>query len=343
MIKKLEELIKKPVALGIVAGLVGIILGLLWGWYLQPVQWTDASPAMLHPGYQEEYLRMAIDSYGRNPDPALALRRYQAVGANAPTILATIVANPGSQSQEILNFVNLVQSQGTTTATPASGGGQTQGGISVLSYLLIAGGVIVVGAVAFFLIRLLRPLTKKGGELTPAQQAQQMDREATKEKTDYTTAGTEEPPIFQVLTTYLVGDELYNQFFEINSPEGTYIGQCGVEISDTIPVFEKPKRVRGIGVWLFSVKYNETTTAILMTPDGFNKESLRESLQKKGEPIMVEPNQIVEIETRALKMHVRVAEVKYGQGTSEGAEPEEMYFNRLTLELAAWPKVVPPE
>jgi hypothetical protein len=333
--KKLEELIKKPVALGVVAGLVGIVLGLLWGWYLQPVEWTDASPAMLHPSYQEDYLRMAIDSYGRNPDPALALRRYQSLGASAPTIMATIVANPGSQSQEILSFVTLVQSQGATV-TPTASGGSTQGGTSILSYVLIAVGVIVVGAVAFFLIRLLRPLIKKGGELTPAQQAQQMDREVA--KTNFAETN-EESPVFQVLTTYVVGDDLYTQSFDINSGEGTYLGQCGVEISDTVPVFDKPKRVRGVGVWLFGLKYNETTTAILMTPDGYNKESLREVLQKKGEPIMVEPNQIVEIETRALKMHVRVAEVKYGQGTS----PEETYFNRLTLELAAWPKIVAPE
>jgi hypothetical protein len=334
---KLQEIVKRPVVLGVLAGLVGIILGLIWGWYLQPVEWTDASPAMLHSSYQEDYLRMAIDSYGKVPDPALALRRYQALGDAGPTVLATIAANPGSQSPDIvLNFVRVVQPQGTT-ATPAATE-PAQGGTSVLSYVLIAAAVIVVGVVAFFLIRLMRPLTKKGGELTPAQQAQQMDREATKAKTDYTQTN-EEPPVFQVLSTYVVGDDLYTQSFDINSADGVYLGQCGVEISDTVPVFDKPKRVRGVGVWLFGLKYNETTTAILMTPDGYNKESLRESLQKKGEPIMVEPNQIVEIETRALKMHVTVKEVKYGQGTS----PEETYFNRLTLELAAWPKIVAPE
>jgi hypothetical protein len=338
--KKIEEIVKRPVVLGVLAGLVGIILGLLWGWYLQPVQWTDASPAMLHSSYQEDYLRMAIDSYGKVPDQSLALRRYQALGEAGPSLMATIASNPGSQNPEvILSFVRAVQPQGATP-TPSGGGGQAQGsgGASVLSYVLIAAGVLAVGAVAFFLIRLMRPLVKKGGELTPAQQAQQIDREASKTPTELV-AASEEQPVFHMFTTYVVGDELYNQFFEINSAEGTYIGQCGVEISDTIPVFEKPKRVRGIGVWLFSVKHNETTTAILMTPDGYNKEALREQLQKKGEPIMVEPNQVVEIETRALKMHVRVSEVKYGQGTSE----EETYFNRLTLELAAWPKIVAPE
>ncbi len=334
--KRIEELAKKPVVLGVLAGLVGIILGLLWGWYLQPVEWTDASPAMLHSSYQEDYLRMAIDSYGRVPDQSLALRRYESLGASGPSVLATIVSNPGNQSQEILSFVNMVQAQ-AATATPDGGGEPAQGGTSLLSYLLIAGIVIVVGVVGFFVMRLMRPLIKKGGEQTPAQQAQQMDREAAKGPTELTSA-SEEQPVFHMFTTYVVGDELYNQFFEINSAEGTYLGQCGVEVADTIPVFEKPKRVRAVGVWLFSVN-NETTTAILMTPDGYNKAALREQLMKKGEPIMVEPNQVVEIETHALKMHVRVSEVKYGQGTSD----EETYFNRLTLELAAWPKIVAPE
>jgi hypothetical protein len=330
------DILKKPVVMGALAGLLGIILGLVWGWYIQPVEWTDASPALLHSSYQEEYLRMAIDSFGKNQDTLLAQRRFESLGPNAQAILTTIVKNTGSQDPLVISsFVNAVQ-PGGLTATPPSG--QTQGGTSVWSYIIIFVVVIVLGVVAFFLMRLLRPLTKKGAELTPAQQAQQMDREATRTKTDFA-ATNEEPPVFQVLSTYVVGDDLYTQSFDINSAEGTYLGQCGVEISDTVPVFDKPKRVRGVGVWLFGLKYNETTTAILMTPDGYNKESLREQLQKKGEPIMVEPNQIVEIETRALKMHVRIAEVKYGQGTSA----EESYFNRLTIELAAWPKIVAPE
>jgi hypothetical protein len=142
-----------------------------------------------------------------------------------------------------------------------------------------------------------------------------------------------------MLNTYVLGDDLYTHSMDVNSADGTYLGQCGLEISDTVPVFDKPKRVRAIGVWLFGLKYKETTWAILMPPDAYDNTGLRDRLRVKGEPIKVEPNLVIEIETRELKMHVRIVKVEYGQG----ATPEEDYYKNLTLELAVWPKLVTPD
>ena len=337
--EKVVSTLKKPVVLGILAGVIGIILGLIWAWGIQPVQWKDAPPSLLASYYQEEYLRMAIDSYQANNNAEVALRRYQSMGTNGPRVLATIASNPGSQNPTaILNFVNIVQPGGlvgSATPTPA-GGGTTPAASPTVSYIIIAAIVIVVGVIGYFMMRLLRPLIKKTGEMTPAQQAQQWDRET--KKTNYAEMN-EEPPVFQLLNTYAVGDDLYTHSMDVNSADGTYIGQCGLEIADTIPVFDKPKRVRAIATWLFGLKYKETTWAILMPPDAYENAALRDRLRAKGEPIKVEPNLVIEIETRELKMHVRVAEVEYGQG----AMAEEDYFKRLTLELAVWPKIVAPD
>jgi hypothetical protein len=336
--EKVTDILKKPVLSGVLAGIAGIILGLFWAWMVQPVQWVNADPSFLSADYQSDYLRMAIDSYQQNPDGETALRRYKSLGVNGPATLAIINANPGSQKSDAIGaFIKIVEPGGLAAAPSTPAGGGTASSVSpTTSGIIIAVIVIVVGVVGYFVLRLLRPLINKSGEQTPVQQAQQMDRDA--QKTNFSEMN-EEPPIFQMMNTYVVGDDLYTHSMDINSADGTYLGQCGLEIADAIPVFDKPKRVRGIAVWLFGLKYKETTWAILMPPDAYENAALRDRLRVKGEPIKVEPGLVVEIETRELKMHVRIADVEYGQGTTT----DEDYFKRLTLELAVWPKIVAPD
>jgi hypothetical protein len=335
---KVVEALKKPVVIGILAGIVGIILGLVWAWVVQPVEWVNADPSFLSTAYQEDYLRMAIDSYQTDTRADVALRRYESLGVNGPVILSTINSNPGSQKPEaIATFIKAVEPAGlpTTPNTPTAGG-TIPATNQTTSAIIIAVIVVVVGVVGYFILRLLRPTGKKPVEPIPVQHAQQMDHET--QKTNYVEMN-EEAPIFQMMNTYVVGDDLYTHSMDVNGADGTYLGQCGLEIADTIPVFDKPKRVRGIAVWLFGLKYKETTWAILMPPDAYENAALRDRLRVKGEPIKVEPNLVVEIETRELKMHVRVVEVEY----SQGATTDEDYFKRLTLELAVWPKIVAPD
>ncbi len=120
----IKEQSKKPWVM-IVAGLViGLIFGLVYAWAINPVEWTDASIDMLRPDLQEEYLRMAIDSYSVNQDVALAQTRYNAVGENNEVILAQITANPGTQSPESIQaYSTAVQAPpvAAPATTPATG------------------------------------------------------------------------------------------------------------------------------------------------------------------------------------------------------------------------------
>lgn len=333
---KTPGIMNKPLVIGILSIFAGFILGLIWGWVIQPVQWKDADPSYLALGYQEDYLRMAIDSYAVNPDAGAALNRYQAVGVSGIDTLKAIASQPGNQDPvAIMNFINIVQPGGLVTTSTSSTQDDSDMTNTSTSYLIIGAIILVIGFVGYLLARLLRPLVNKSGERTPAQEAQQISNQT--EKTNFAEL-KEEQPIFQMMNTYVLGDDLYTHSMDINSADGTYLGQCGLEIADTIPVFDKPKRVRAIAVWLFGLKYKETIWAILMPPDSYDNETLRDRLRVKGEPIKVDENLVVEIETRELKMHVRVVKVEYGQGST----PDEDYYKNLTLELAVWPKVVNP-
>lgn len=105
-----------------VAGAVGLVVGLLIGWFvigwgLWPVKWVDASPADLQEVWRRDYLRMMIDSYTLLPDNEAAQRRWNELGSEAIQMLNAIAESPGMQSPAAIeNFRQAV------SAPPASEG-----------------------------------------------------------------------------------------------------------------------------------------------------------------------------------------------------------------------------
>lgn len=309
--------------------LMGLAVGLIWAWGIQPVQWKDAVPSLLHPAYREDYLRMAIDSYSINHDAEIALRRYQALGEYGPSTLQSIQANPAGQNPAaILDFSQLVVGGTLVTpsvpsTTPAKAGGG-------MAYLLIGLAVILIGAVAYFGTRLFRS-GRRSGVLTAAQQAQEISRQV--EVIDYAAMG-EEPPLAQFVTTYVLGDDLFDDSFSIETASGEFLGECGIGISETIGVGDSPKRVSALEVWLFDKSDIQTVTKVLMSSHAYNDPHTFARLQAKGEPILVEKGKQIVLETAAIQMIATIADMEYGQS----ALPEDSFFERLTLELAIWPK-----
>src|SRR5512147_1372645 len=91
----LSDTLKRPVVVALLALILGIVLGLVWGWGIQPVEWVDAPVYLLRPDLQDEYLRMTIDSFMVNGDEELAAKRYLDLGANGNSLFDNVKANPG--------------------------------------------------------------------------------------------------------------------------------------------------------------------------------------------------------------------------------------------------------
>jgi hypothetical protein len=142
-----------------------------------------------------------------------------------------------------------------------------------------------------------------------------------------------EGPVAHFMTTYVIGDDLYDDSFSIDDPSGAFLGECGVGISDTIGVGD-PKKVTAFEVWLFDKNDIQTVTKVLMSSHAMNDPLIRQRLASKGEPVLVEPGQQILLETATLQLEARVIEQVYGQG----ALPSGSFFERLTLEIAVWPK-----
>jgi len=329
----IKEQSKKPWVIIVAGLLVGLILGLIYAWAVNPVQWTDAPIDMLRPELQEEYMRMAIDSYSVNQDVAQAQARYNAVGENKELVLAQIEANPGSQSlQSIQAYAAALQAPPVAApgATPEAGGepekavGSAWRWILPLLCLLVLG---VAGVLFYLLYWRNRPEKSAPPESTYTQAS---TRPAA--VPEYSGVG-EEAPMVQFMATYKLGDDLFDDSFSIDSPAGEFLGECGVGISEIIGVGE-PKKVTAFEVWLFDKNDIQTVTKVLMSAHAFLDETIRQRLESKGDPVLAEPGSEVVLETQSLRLVARVVDMAYG----DGALPEQSFLERLLLELAVWPK-----
>jgi hypothetical protein len=341
----IRNMLKRPLIVALLSALVGLVVGLIWAWGIMPVQWTDVPPDKLGSVYQEDYLRMVIDSYGVNQNSRLALMRWEALGPNAPSLLATIVSNAGSQDvSAIVAFSQLVQAPTTgatgetpTEATPTAAASGRVIGSSILTVAAIIIGILAVGGVIYFLFRLLRPMTKRSGEASPARRASDFNKQA--ELTDYSDMGDDQP-VSQFIMTYMFGDEHFDESKSIELPNGEFLGECGVGIAKTIGVgeLESPPRVAAFEVWVFDHVMNKTATKILVSNYAYDNTSFLGDLSAK-ELVLAQPEGRFVLETEALRMFVQIAYMEYGQGPL----PDESYFEHLSLEIAVWPKVLPPQ
>jgi hypothetical protein len=137
------------------------------------------------------------------------------------------------------------------------------------------------------------------------------------------------------MTTYILGDDLYDESFSIDAPGGEFMGEYGVGVSETIGVGD-PKKVAALEVWLFDKNDIKTATKVLMSANAYSDPNIRARLEPKGELVLVESQKQVILETETLQLLATIADLQYGAGPL----PDKSYFERITLELAIWPKAV---
>jgi len=339
LIEQIREYLKRPLYVGILAFVVGLILGwMVLGWLLFPVQWTNASPVQLHPGYQEMWLRMAIASYGATGDAATAKVEYEALGNAGADLLALVKAKPGgidpnliTQFGAAVSAVPQIQPTTKPGTTPTSTTGTT--GRSNLTILLgvMCGVTALVAAaiVAYFVLQGRR--RSPGVASTPQIPVSEIETPPT-EWTNLPTT-TEQAPMAQFMASYKAGDDLFDDSFSIDSPSGEFLGECGVGISETIGV-GVPKKVTAFEVWLFDKNDIQTVTKVLMSAHAFTDPTIRQKLEAKGEPFQAVSGGQTILETATLKLVARVVDMAYGQG----GLPDNSFFDSLVLELAIWQK-----
>ena len=335
---------KQPVLVSALAALGGFVVGLIiglpvLGWLVWPVQWENAAFKDLRASDQQEYVRLVAASYKADLDADLAAERIGILGPEAATVISdTIGASQDKARVDVQQLKAVLEVQGALPAEELAA--QQRSLLSQLQLPLLACGLVVVLALALggvwylrssgALSRTARPRPATAGPGRMVVEAQRADYAAPGALA--TPTGT--PPVAQWMTTYVLGDDLYDDSFSIDGPDGNFLGECGMGISETIGVGD-PKKVTAFEVWLFDKNDIRTVTKVLMSEHAFRDEALKSRLAAKGEPVLVKSGDVVSMETAALVVTARVVDLAYGGG----ALPPSSFFERLTIELAAFSKV----
>lgn len=342
--EKIRDQLRNPVVTAILGFLIGLIIGLpVLGWGLLPVRWTDASAQHLREDARLDYLRMAVESYSKNRNVDLAKMRWEELGPEAQSAMQALQTEISVSPQDIADFQKAVGETGggVVEVTPRQAGTslvtqepaeEPSSGLNLgLLFGVFCVLTLVIGAVLVFIILQRRKGPQRGGLVEGRVTADEY--EYVPEQAGYVEG--QEHPIAQFMTTYTLGDDLYDDSFSIDSPTGEFLGECGVGVSDTIGIGD-PKKVSAFEVWLFDKNDIQTVTKVLMSEHAYNNPEIKQRLATKGEPVLLEPGKHILLDTATLQLEARVVDMNYGQG----ALPQNSFFERLTLELAIWPKAV---
>jgi len=276
------------------------------GWWLAPVDFVNGNLSQTLPSIQQDWVRLTAAEYALNPNIDRAAARINELGPNAARVISdTLTASKGDEQLRVGQLQQVLKLSGRlgTGATA----GQPAASTSLLDRfrlpllgcsLLIVLGLVAGGAWYLWSTGALgaRPSPRPAGaggsssstmatRVRPAA-ASATRNQAEASKTNFQAAGavatpTGGPPVAQFMTTYVLGDDLYDDSFSIDAPDGSFLGECGIGISETIGVGD-PKKVMAFEVWLFDKNDIRTVTKVLMSNHAFNDEALKSRLAAKG-------------------------------------------------------------
>ncbi|MGH2524006.1 MAG: hypothetical protein ACRDH2_15980, partial [Anaerolineales bacterium] len=295
---------------------------------------------------QQEYVRLVANAYALDPNPEAARQRIALLcGLEATAICpeATLIVSDtrasatGNDQARLLALQSVLQAPGAPVGSTEPQRTLLQRfGLPLACGLLVF--MLVLGGGAFLY---LRSAGLSRGAAAPARSSASaparrvvMDVDQTTMAPEVVTAApTGAVPVAQWMTTYVLGDDVYDDSFSIDGPDGNFLGECGMGISETIGVGD-PKKVMAFEVWLFDKNDIRTVTKVLMSEHAFRDEALKSRLAAKGEPVQIKTGDVVTLDTATLTVTARVVDMAYGGG----ALPPNSFFERLTIELAAFQK-----
>jgi hypothetical protein len=336
-----EFLSRNKVYAALVGGVVvGLAVGLLIGWVLWPLELKNAAPSYLHARYRDDYVAWVAQQYEAQGGVEWAREKlgveYWDKGELGETLERVAQARGGETGAQLRALKAALESQAAPAqpAAPEPAAPQAPLVQKVSPIVLVCGIALLVAALVGGVVLLLSSRMRGGRQATTARMEGVIGGAfAGAEGQDW---GLEGPPQAQFVTSYTLGDDHYDPSFSIELENGEFMGECGVGISESIGVGD-PSKVTAFEVWLFDKNDIRTVTKVLMSDYAFHDDALYTKLAPKGEPVLAEVGEDVVLETRRLRVRVRILDMAYGVGNL----PPNSFFERIKLELAAWVKPVP--
>lgn len=79
-------------------GVVGVALGLFYGWIVDPLRFLDTTPASLRADFRADYVLMIAEAFHAQRDADLARKQLAILGSESP---ATICAHALQTAQQV--------------------------------------------------------------------------------------------------------------------------------------------------------------------------------------------------------------------------------------------------
>lgn len=321
---------KNPILVGAIAFVIGWAIGLfVFGWGIWPVQYQGATAYDLSPEAQQQIVKTSAELYSYNKDVAMAQESLASWNGTAVACqMATQTGDP-AEAQKLTDVATAVTG---TACNPDEAAPTEDPTSSSLSKVLLLALLLLLIFGAIMILRGRRNEILDGdGDGMPDTVFGTVPDEGPESGEE---ASFNAVPIAKFQTTYNHGHESFDDSFSIEKSDGSFLGECGVSIAESIGS-DSPKNVTAIEVWLFDKNDIRTITRVAMSEHAFYDEAMKAKLAPKGEPALAKENEVVVLETAALIINVELKGLQYGDAESM---PPESYFERVTFELSAWAK-----
>lgn len=323
----------------------GILLGLFWAYALSPTVYYDADPRSLHQSWQDEWVKLLADRYAATTNADISanitdlLRRVD----DPAGIVTRLISTPGEEAnvaklQAIMPFAQQAEAVAVQAPQPSVVG-------NILPFIIAPIVLVIVGTIVavlwgmFIYPNLIEPLQKRGQTVSPQVAQERKARTETAKlmetrKTDFAATTNYGPPLMQKMSNYTPGFGTYDESYTIEDEQERFLGECGALISETIGTGD-PAKAAAIEVWLFDKDdFVRTVTKVFASEYALNDPAMRSKLEAKGDLVLAQPGAVVMMETNTLRLQARIVDMQYGTGPL----PPNSYFDKMTIELAAWRK-----
>lgn len=96
----------------LIAVILGAVIGLFYGWVVNPVEYADISLQSMRADYKSDYILMVAEAYQADHDMGLAVQRLAELGSGSPKDMVTSALNYAMQNDFGPQDMALLQSLG---------------------------------------------------------------------------------------------------------------------------------------------------------------------------------------------------------------------------------------
>ena len=133
------------------------------------------------------------------------------------------------------------------------------------------------------------------------------------------------------MAVFQVGEPGYDEAFDINDPTDGYMGQCGLQLNESVG--RNRDQAVALQAWLWDSSDPDTRTVVLISEGAYRDTALRSQQAAEHEALQVRPGTEFELESHDLLMRGRVERVEYTD-----QEPNRGVFAELQVRMQVYRK-----